>query len=151
MNDNVLRLNFVGVDDWGRRVFLSQRGNSLYFKDLNVLDMGKPEYCTASSFWGEPDIPLSMHHIYKDYTVETYNVPEENPFKFEYMLLDRYRMDVLYFLGNGNRNERQLYQENIDEHILKMKELYHIFPLDRKPEWLSLEDIEQFERQMKGE
>lgn len=66
--------------------------------------------------------------------------------EFEYMLLSRLQMDCKYFLGNGNGNERNLWADNVNDHIEKMKELYN--SVDPKPEWISMEDIEDFEIKM---
>lgn len=66
--------------------------------------------------------------------------------EFEYMLLSRLKMDCKYFLGNGNGNERNLWADNVNDHIEKMKELYN--SVDPKPEWISMEDIEDFEIKM---
>ena len=66
---------------------------------------------------------------------------------FRYMMLDRLRMDCGYFLGNGNRNEKRLWAGNVEEQIQLMKDLYNSF--EEKPEWISMEDIENYERQMK--
>jgi hypothetical protein len=36
----------------------------------------------------------------------------------------------------------------VEEQIKKMKELWNILP--QKPEWLSMEDIEEYEKKMKN-
>lgn len=66
---------------------------------------------------------------------------------FRYMMLDRLKTDCNYFLGNGNRNEKHLWAGDVDEQIKLMKDLYNSF--EEKPEWISMEDIENFEKQMK--
>lgn len=66
---------------------------------------------------------------------------------FRYMMLDRLRMDCGYFLGNGNRNEKRLWAGNVEEQIQLMKDLYNSF--EEKPEWISMEEIERYEKQMK--
>lgn len=68
---------------------------------------------------------------------------------YRYMLLDRLRTDCNYFLGNGNRNEKNLWAGNVEDHINVMKELWHSFSLEEKPEWLTLEQIDQYAAQMK--
>lgn len=69
--------------------------------------------------------------------------------EYDYMLLDRLKQDCEYFLGNGNRAEKHLWAGNVDDQIAKMKELYNKLP--EKPEWLSMEDIENYEKEMKQE
>lgn len=70
--------------------------------------------------------------------------------KYKYMLLDRMRSDCTYFLGNGNKNKKYLWGENIENHILYMKMLWSSFEKCDKPEWLTMEDIESLEKRMKG-
>lgn len=67
--------------------------------------------------------------------------------EYDYMLLSRLKSDCDYFLGNGNRYEKHLWAGNVDDQIAKMKELYNKLP--EKPEWLTMEDIENYEKEMK--
>jgi len=70
--------------------------------------------------------------------------------KFDYMMLDRLRSDNEYYLGNGNRNPKNLWAGSVDGQIEEMKKLWNQLPKDGKPEWLSMEDIEEYEKKMKG-
>jgi len=73
----------------------------------------------------------------------------QKPDDFKYQLLDRMKSDCLYYLGNGNRNNIHLWcVGNEEKHIDYMKELWNSFPTDKKPEWLTYNDITNFERQM---
>ena len=76
--------------------------------------------------------------------------PLKQDARFRYMLLDRLRTDCNYFLGYGNRSEKNLWAGNVDEQIKTMKDLYNSFGEDKKPEWISMEDIENYEKQMKS-
>ena len=67
--------------------------------------------------------------------------------EYNYRLLSRLKSDCDYFLGNGNRYEKHLWAGNVDDQIAKMKELYNKLP--EKPEWLTMEDIENYEKEMK--
>lgn len=71
--------------------------------------------------------------------------PEEVQ-KTEYMLLSRLKQDCDYYLGNGGRNARHLWAETPEKHIEKMKELYS--KLVVKPEWITEEDIRNYEKEM---
>lgn len=71
--------------------------------------------------------------------------------KFTYMMLGRLQSDNDYFLGHGNRGERALWAGNVDGQIEEMKRLWNSLPENGKPEWLSMEDILEYERKMKGE
>ena len=83
---------------------------------------------------------------------KTENKLQENntDLEYNYMLLDRLKQDCEYFLGNGNGNaEHSLWAKDIDEQIAKMKELYNSFTDDQKPEWITMEDINNYEKEMK--
>lgn len=69
--------------------------------------------------------------------------------QFNYMLLSRLQTDCEYFLGWGNRLEKYLWAGNVAEQIAKMKELYNGFT--EKPEWLSYQEILNYETRMTGE
>lgn len=62
------------------------------------------------------------------------------------MLLSRLKQDCEYFLGHGNGSQRVLWAGNISDQIEKMKELWEQLP--EKPEWLSYEQIEDYEEKM---
>ncbi len=62
------------------------------------------------------------------------------------MTLSRCKMDCQFYLGYGNRNKQRLYMGDPKDHIAFMKELWK--HLEEKPEWLTWEQIEDFERQM---
>ena len=68
--------------------------------------------------------------------------------EFNYMLLDRLKTDCNYYLGNGNKNKKYLWAGDEKKQIKKMKELYNSFSNDNKPEWITLEEIERYEKEM---
>lgn len=68
--------------------------------------------------------------------------------KGKYQFLDRMRSDCTYYLS-GHRNDKNLYGGNVTDHITYMKALWNSFIQDEKPEWLTMEQIEAFEREMK--
>lgn len=70
---------------------------------------------------------------------------------FRYQMLDRLRSDCNYYLGYGNRSANALWARgNEAGQILHMVALYQSFPDDKKPEWLTADDIESFAVQMLG-
>lgn len=77
-----------------------------------------------------------------------YTTTDKN--KFNYMMLSRLQQDCNYFLGYGNRNEKQLWAGNIPDHINEMKKIHNSFTADEKPDWLSYDEILELERKMKG-
>ena len=70
----------------------------------------------------------------------------KNPDEYTYMLLSRLQQDCEYFLGQGYGAEKHLWAGSVEAQITKMKELWNELPV--KPEWLSLEGIEEYEREM---
>lgn len=68
--------------------------------------------------------------------------------RFCYMMLDRLRSDCDYFLGYGCRNEGVLWADNVERHIAIMRALWDSFPDDRKPQWLTREQIDEYEQKM---
>ena len=63
-----------------------------------------------------------------------------------YFLLSRLKADCEYFLGAGGRAEKHLWAGNVREQIAKMRELYDALP--KKPEWLTMEDIDRYAQRM---
>lgn len=76
------------------------------------------------------------------------SIKESDDKKFRYSLLGRLKSDCDYFLGNGNRNEKQLWAHSVDKQISKMKELHNSFGDDEKPEWLTMDQINDYEKKM---
>ena len=69
--------------------------------------------------------------------------------KFNYMMLSRLQSDCDYYLGFGNRNPKVLWAGNEEDHIAEMKKIYNKLP--EKPEWLTMEQIEDYESKMKSD
>ena len=94
-------------------------------------------------------------------SVESSTVKASSGQSFEYQLLDRLKSDCEYLLSEYRRSETQgdisregrklaqkfLWANNTKDQIAKMKELYR--KLKVKPEWITLEDIAEYERQFK--
>ena len=142
-----LILNYVGRDDWDREVFTNEDGR--FFKDVD-LKMGKGTICTASDFNGEPDTPIHYISRYKDLEIEivgTESLPTEAE-RFNYMMLGRLQSDCESYLGNDSRYEGRLWAGNVKDQIIEMKRIYKLFNEDKKPEWLTLKQILEYERLM---
>lgn len=69
-------------------------------------------------------------------------------FKTEYRQLSRLQSDCDYFLGNGAGHEKHLSCGSVENQIARMQELWDSFPNDKKPEWLSKEDIDGYAEKM---
>lgn len=67
---------------------------------------------------------------------------------FKYQMLARLQRDCEYYLGNGMRNEKHLHYLNVNNQISEMKKLYNSFADSEKPEWLTMDQIEDYEKRM---
>lgn len=65
---------------------------------------------------------------------------------FLYSILDRMLLDCSYYLGCGYRDKRKLWAGDEHKQIEYMKEIYNY--LEEKPEWLTMEDIINYEKEM---
>lgn len=142
--ENVRTMEFIGVDFWERPVYKCIENGHLW-KDVSLGMSDTPELYSSSNneFDGEPSSPIKS-----DLIVVYKTKYEENPNRFNYMMLDRLRIDCDYYLGYGNRNKSRLCGGNVKEHIEKMKELHNSFPEGQKPDWLTYEGILEYEKQM---
>ena len=73
---------------------------------------------------------------------------QEKDESFRYMLLSRMQSDCAYYLGNGRLYGPHLWAGNERDQIKDMKILWNSFPDDKKPEWISYEDILAFEQRL---
>lgn len=71
---------------------------------------------------------------------------EKNIFEFQYQMLSRLKMDCEYYLGCGERNKKVLWALDEKEQIIKMKALWN--EVNDKPEWLTMEQILSYEKEM---
>lgn len=88
---------------------------------------------------------------YKDveFEVEEREILPTKDEQFNYMMLSRLQMDCDYYLGYGGRNaEHALWSHDEKKQIAKMKDIYNQFADDRKPEWLTYEQILEYEQLM---
>jgi len=68
--------------------------------------------------------------------------------KFRYMLLSRMQQDCEYYLGNGKRYGQHLWAGDELSQIKDMMSLWS--SLSEKPEWLTLDQINGFSKEMTG-
>ena len=72
----------------------------------------------------------------------------KNTDEFLYMMLDRLRSDCEYYLGSGHRAAKHLWANNEKDQINLMLRIWGNFPEDAKPEWLTLEEIQEYRKEM---
>lgn len=80
-----------------------------------------------------------------------YTLPEwieKSEPKYRYMLLSRLKQDCDYYLGYGNRNPKNMCNGDERTQIAEMKAIWNTFPEEDKPEWLTWEEILEYEKQM---
>ena len=67
--------------------------------------------------------------------------------RYNYMMLDRLKSDCEYYLVNGCRNAKHsLWAHDEQAQIDKMRELYDSLTI--KPEWLTMEQIDEYAARM---
>ena len=134
MNKEKLQLTYIGEDDWNRPMYKDQNEN--LWKDIECGDFEIPVLYASSNndVDGEPDSPILQEF-------EIVKAKEPNPKRFDYMMLGRLQSDCEYFLGTRIR------RRNANEIITQMKEIWHSFTEEEKPEWITLEKIESYEKQ----
>lgn len=69
--------------------------------------------------------------------------------KYPYQMLSRLKSDCDYYLGAGNRADKHLWALNPEDQIAYMKAIYD--RLEEKPDWLTLDQINDYEKQMLSE
>lgn len=67
---------------------------------------------------------------------------------FRYMLLGRLQSDCEYYLNYGNRNTNRLWAGDESRQIALMKRLHDSFSEEEKPEWLTMEEIIAYGKEM---
>lgn len=134
------KLKFVGLDSWDRPVYTDEKGK--LWKDIN-LGQSAPylHSATNNEFDGEPEYPIKDECI----IVDEY---KESPHNFQYMMLGMMKSRCDYYLGYGNRNPHHLSGEDVTSHISAMKRRWNALPHDCKPEWLTWEQILEYEAKM---
>ena len=68
--------------------------------------------------------------------------------KFRYQLLGRLKADCDYYLGYGNRYTMRLWAKNEEQQIELMIKLHDSFDQDKKPEWLTMDEILEYKKEM---
>lgn len=139
-----LILNYVGRNDFDSKMY--KDNNETYFiKDDydDIIYIGKDI---------DNDPYGSIRNIEKYKNVEIVTVGDENlpteTERFNYMMLSRLEQDCKYFLGNGGRHKKYLQNSSIKDHIAEMKKIYNNFNEDKKPEWITPDKIEKYEKEM---
>lgn len=68
--------------------------------------------------------------------------------RYAYSMLGRLKSDCDYFLGNGLGYEPHLWAGSVEEQIAEMRKRWNAFADDEKPKWLTMEQIDEYEKKM---
>lgn len=66
----------------------------------------------------------------------------------KYKFLGRMKSDCEYYLGEGMKQVSALWGKSVDNHLKYMKELFFSIPGEKRPEWLTYQDILDFSEKM---
>lgn len=72
----------------------------------------------------------------------------QHDLKFRYMLLSRMQSDCEYYLNYGNRNRNRLWAGDEQRQIEYMILLHDSFKEDEKPQWLTMDEILDYQKRM---
>lgn len=136
---------FAGADGKDREIHVVTETNTLR-QAVNkvVIDLARNEEKGTTIF-----VDLAIESIPEAdfYADEIHALSSQKEYEFDYMMLGRLQMDIEYYYGHGGRKAKHLYYDTIEEHIKEMKKLYSKFPDDIKPDWISIEEIENYGRE----
>lgn len=125
--------------------YMDQNGR-YYFDENNgygTLDLytgaWKDEEC--GEICGEPEYQVNCPVICEQPFVRSV-------YEHEYRMLSRWKMDCEYFLGAGNGYEPHLYFGSVEKICDAMEETWNKLPADEKPEWLTMEQIQEYRKAM---
>ena len=129
MNENAktkLVLEYTGMDDFSCPVYKDQFGKLWKYIDLGKEPEPNLYSLSFNHIDGEPSHPIQQEYTFHPAPYQ------RSSYEFEYRMLSKLQSDCEYYLGYGNR----------------MKELWNGFPTDQKPEWLTWEQLLQYEKVM---
>lgn len=151
-----VELSYVGMAGMDNKVPIYIDQNEKYWGNLNAKDEGNPELHEYEIFMDDYDNwqeilsnKPKIEEIYPDIEIKIISDFERNKtFRENYMLLGRLQQDCKYYLGFGTRSKNCLWAGDEVRQIEKMIELYNSFPDDKKPQWITMDEIEDYKHQM---
>ena len=148
-NTNQLTLTFIGYDDSSNPTYKTEEGALL--KDINDnIELPYLHTVSGNDIDGDPMAAICNIEKYKNLKIVILgreNEPTKDE-KFRYMMLSRLKQDCDYYLGNGHRSTKYLWAGSEKDQIQEMKDRYDAFTDDKKPEWLTWDDILKYENLM---
>ena len=160
-----LKIKYIQKDRFGREVFLAPAGTIHKAKPVYLVDV-EMDYefhhgrklctiafekrCEQDPYYGEPDCPISPDWVVNVTNEDERRKANENPFRSTYMRLDRMRCDCHYHIGCARQHGCRPI-EDTEAFIQEMKRLWNTLPANGKPEWLSMEDIDELGKKMNSD
>lgn len=140
--NTTLVLEYIGMDDFSCPVYQDQFGE--LWKDIELGERDEPTLYSLSfnHIDGEPFQPIQQKYTFHPAPFQS------SKHEFEYQMLSKLQSDCEYYLGYGNRSPNILCNGSVEDHIARMKELWNGFPATQKPEWLTWEQLLQYEKAM---
>ena len=129
-----------------------------YLRDIESLKTIKNTVefeATVAAARGEIERLACANTYWKNYTKEAYLAEKEavemaldGNIQFRYQLLARLELDCLYYLGDGGRNVKHLWAQDVSAHIACMRALLSSFPNGEGPSGITMAGIAELERKM---
>ena len=128
---NIRTMEFIGVDSWSGPVYKCLETGQLW-KDI-TLGSENPYLCSCQNFDGEPDYPIKneLEIVFK-------TKYKENPYRFNYMMLDRLRIDCKTHLDTASKYARRLTGSQKKDVIAEMKTLWNSLPRRSKARMVNM-------------
>lgn len=135
------------INNCERKTELTDIDELSLFKEIYI------KYCfEKNSSWYYGTNEETYQKLYKVFVKSPEVVIDKSVLKtdetFRYQLLSRMQTDCNYFLGNGNGHNKFLWGGNVETQIAYMRALYDSFPNEKKPEWITIEDIDNYQKEM---
>lgn len=140
---STLILTYIGEDFWSQPVYRDQFNH--LWKDTELGDSAQP--CLYAVISNDIDDDPGMP-IQQDFIIQPIGNPISKEKRAQYQMLSRLKSDCDYYLGFGYRNPGRLWAGNEKNQIEEMKALWLSFSETEKPEWMTWEQILDYEKQM---
>lgn len=131
------------VDDYGNFVVVFNNNVDNIRDRAQEMLSALAQAGTGAKDWNTNGNNVLIFEMERNYTVKA---SSESDQQFEYMMLDRLRTDCNYYLKHPH--PKYLWAGSVDGQIAEMRKLYD--KLKVKPEWLTKEDIDGYEKDMKA-
>ena len=161
MTAKLMNGTYYEIDGFSSHTIVNVESEKCYFNDESARAKAADEESTAYKNTYKNGKRIKSIKLYDPYGDSYYPTYRENGFKdaiyyeplpydmqFRYQMLGRLKSDCDYFLGNGYGYEGHLWASSVEKQIAEMKRRWNEFEEDEKPEWLTMEQIEEYERNM---